>query len=396
MVWPVVVQGDAGGRPGARRHRGLQRAARRAAPIPRPDVLIVARGGGSVEDLWPFNDEALARAAAASAIPLISAVGHETDTTLIDFVSDRRAPTPTAAAEMATPGAGRAGRGPGRLRAAADPLRRRAPIEHRRTPPDRRRPRPAAAAGPAGAWPASASTIAAGRLGAALQRNVAAHEQRPGARRRRGSDAAACWSGRGGRRASGWPRSARGCGRASSARLAARGASGWPASTSSRLSLNPDGPLKRGFARVHRADGALARSAGDAGRRRGGEAGVPATASAARVVDGGRRDRAADAARPSRPTAVDPTRATSSERADGPRPRATSGRHERLRQGSRQAGRPGRLHYGDGEFAVLKPGRYVLCAVTGQEDPAGGPALLEPALQEAYAGPPRRSARWKC
>jgi hypothetical protein len=62
--------------------------------VPRPDILIVARGGGSVEDLWPFNDETLARTVAASDIPLISAVGHETDTTLIDFVSDRRAPDP--------------------------------------------------------------------------------------------------------------------------------------------------------------------------------------------------------------------------------------------------------------------------------------------------------------
>ena len=102
VVWPVVVQGDAAAGQVSAAIRGFC-ALEPGGLIPRPDVLIVARGGGSVEDLWPFNDEGLARTVAGCSIPLISAVGHETDTTLIDFVSDRRAPTPTAAAEMATP-----------------------------------------------------------------------------------------------------------------------------------------------------------------------------------------------------------------------------------------------------------------------------------------------------
>lgn len=102
IVWPVVVQGDAASGQVSNAIRGFD-AIQPGGPVPRPDVLIVARGGGSVEDLWCFNDEGLARTVAAATIPIISAVGHETDTTLIDFVSDRRAPTPTGAAEIATP-----------------------------------------------------------------------------------------------------------------------------------------------------------------------------------------------------------------------------------------------------------------------------------------------------
>lgn len=102
LVWPVAVQGDRAAGEVAAAIAGFNRLPE-AGPVPRPDVLIVARGGGSLEDLWAFNEEVVVRAAAASTIPLISAVGHETDTTLIDFASDCRAPTPTAAAEMAVP-----------------------------------------------------------------------------------------------------------------------------------------------------------------------------------------------------------------------------------------------------------------------------------------------------
>ncbi|MGE0753597.1 MAG: exodeoxyribonuclease VII large subunit [Alphaproteobacteria bacterium] len=98
LVWPVAVQGEGAKEQVAAAIRGFN-----TSITHRPDVIIVARGGGSLEDLWAFNEEIVVRAAAESAIPLISAVGHETDTTLIDFVSDRRAPTPTAAAEMAVP-----------------------------------------------------------------------------------------------------------------------------------------------------------------------------------------------------------------------------------------------------------------------------------------------------
>lgn len=102
LVWPVAVQGQNCAPEVARAIEGFNLMTPGGA-LPRPDLIIVARGGGAIEDLWGFNEEIVARAAAASQIPLISAVGHETDTTLIDFVSDRRAPTPTAAAELAVP-----------------------------------------------------------------------------------------------------------------------------------------------------------------------------------------------------------------------------------------------------------------------------------------------------
>ncbi|CAA9275854.1 MAG: Exodeoxyribonuclease VII large subunit [uncultured Acetobacteraceae bacterium] len=102
LLWPVAVQGAGAAEGIAAAIEGFG-ALPLDGPVPRPDVLIVARGGGSLEDLMAFNEEVVVRAAAACPIPLISAVGHETDTTLIDFASDRRAPTPTAAAEMAVP-----------------------------------------------------------------------------------------------------------------------------------------------------------------------------------------------------------------------------------------------------------------------------------------------------
>lgn len=102
IVWPVRVQGETSGAEVTAAVRGFNEWAF-GVPIRKPDVLIIARGGGSLEDLWGFNDEALARAVAASEIPVISAVGHETDWTLVDYAADMRAPTPTGAAEMAVP-----------------------------------------------------------------------------------------------------------------------------------------------------------------------------------------------------------------------------------------------------------------------------------------------------
>lgn len=102
LLWPVAVQGTTAAKEVTAAIDGFN-ALKSDSPIPKPDLLIVARGGGSLEDLWSFNEEIVVRAAARSEIPLISAVGHETDTTLIDYASDYRAPTPTGAAEKAVP-----------------------------------------------------------------------------------------------------------------------------------------------------------------------------------------------------------------------------------------------------------------------------------------------------
>ncbi len=102
LVWPVLVQGQGSAEQVAAAVRGFSEL-QPGGPVPRPDLVIVARGGGSVEDLWGFNEEVVVRAIADCTIPIISAVGHETDTTLADYAADARAPTPTAAAEMAVP-----------------------------------------------------------------------------------------------------------------------------------------------------------------------------------------------------------------------------------------------------------------------------------------------------
>lgn len=103
IVWPVLVQGETAAQQIAEAIYGFNNLPDNNTSIPKPDTLIIARGGGSIEDLWAFNEEIVARATFNSQIPIISAVGHETDVTLVDYVADKRAPTPTAAAEMSVP-----------------------------------------------------------------------------------------------------------------------------------------------------------------------------------------------------------------------------------------------------------------------------------------------------
>ncbi|HYF22308.1 MAG TPA: exodeoxyribonuclease VII large subunit [Caulobacteraceae bacterium] len=280
VVWPVVVQGEAAAAQVAAAVRGFDALAE-GGPVPRPDVLIVARGGGSVEDLWPFNDEALARAVADCRIPVVSAVGHETDTTLIDFVSDRRAPTPTGAAEMVTPVLSE-------LKAAVADLDRRVARSAARGFEERRQRLNAAARGlprPADmlALASQRFDLVAGRLDAALARNTGVHEREllavaarltPGLLDRPRAHKAERLAGLGARLHAAAVRAPeraardarlvpllRRAGDALERRLAQE-ARRLTAADQLLSALNPDAPLWRGFARVHRADGALVRSAG--------------------------------------------------------------------------------------------------------------------------------------
>jgi exodeoxyribonuclease VII large subunit len=175
LVWPVRVQGETSGAEVAAAIRGFN-ALQPGGAIPRPDVLIVARGGGSLEDLMSFNDEAVVRAAAASAIPLISAVGHETDWTLIDYASDLRAPTPTGAAEKVVPVRSE-------LMAMVDDLSRRRMAAMRRLFEQRRQALRAASRALPGRetllnLPRQRLDLAATRLPAALRANALGFERR--------------------------------------------------------------------------------------------------------------------------------------------------------------------------------------------------------------------------
>ncbi|NIX76641.1 exodeoxyribonuclease VII large subunit [Microvirga terricola] len=173
LVWPVRVQGDTCAAEVSAAIRGFN-ALQPGGPIPRPDVLIVARGGGSIEDLWGFNEEVVVRAAAESAIPLVAAVGHETDWTLIDHAADMRAPTPTGAAEMVVPVRVE-------LMTAINDLARRH-VESMLRVVDRRRSdlRSAARALPTPdallAQKRQKLDLAAAKLGPALSRNARVHE----------------------------------------------------------------------------------------------------------------------------------------------------------------------------------------------------------------------------
>jgi len=254
IVWPVVVQGEAAASQVAAAVRGFNAMTGEH----RPEVLIVARGGGSIEDLWPFNDEALARAVADSTIPLVSAVGHETDNTLIDYVSDRRAPTPTGAAEMVTPVLaelrGLTADYEARLRRASGRL-----VEDGRTrlqAAARGLPKPQDLL----ALASQRLDLAVVRLGPALERNAAVHERQlvaaasrltPGVLLRQDEQRAIRVREFGVRMGE------------ALGRVIPREADRLDRVSRLFQSLDPDRPLSRGFARVHAADGALVHAAAE-------------------------------------------------------------------------------------------------------------------------------------
>jgi exodeoxyribonuclease VII large subunit len=300
VVWPVVVQGDAAAAQVSAAIRGFC-ALDPAGPVARPDVLIVARGGGSVEDLWPFNDEGLARTVADCGIPLISAVGHETDTTLIDFVSDRRAPTPTAAAEMATPVLAE-------LKAAIADLGGRMHRCGGRTVEDRRS-RIAHADRALQRVPdlvrlaEQRFDIVSGRLAAGLARNAALHErdlvrvssrlsplllQRPQTVQKQRLDAVAQRL------------------QPAAMRKLERLSERLESLAKLYVSVDPDRPLQRGFARVTREDGSLVRAGAvlASGENVAIKFGDQVTRQA--VIDGA-SDPPVAAAKPARPRVKSPT-----------------------------------------------------------------------------------------
>jgi exodeoxyribonuclease VII large subunit len=251
IVWPVVVQGEQAAAQVSAAIQGFCALGDNPA-LPRPDVLIVARGGGSVEDLWAFNDEGLARTVADCTIPLISAVGHETDTTLIDFVSDRRAPTPTAAAEMATPVLAELKAGVSDLGARMHRCGGRVVEDrrHRVEAADRALKRVTDLVELA----TQRFGLVSGRLGAALAGNAAAHERdlvRVGARLsplllKRPQTVQA-------ERLAGVALRLRPAAERRLERLAER----LTALSKLHVSVDPERPLQRGFARVSRADGSI-------------------------------------------------------------------------------------------------------------------------------------------
>ena len=295
IVWPVVVQGDAAAAQVAAAIRGFA-ALDGLGPVPRPDVLIVARGGGSVEDLWAFNDEALARTVAECPIPLISAVGHETDTTLIDFVSDWRAPTPTAAAEMATPVLAE-------LKALVSDLDARLHRSGGRVVEDRRG-RIANAERALKRVPdllrlaEQRFDIISGKLGAGLARNAAVHErelvrvasrlsplllQRPQAVQKARLDSLAVRL------------------QPSMRRRLERLSERLQSLSQLYQSVDPDRPLQRGFARVARADGTLVHAG--AGLAAGEPVAITFGDRVKRqaVIDGDPGERLSETAKPPRP-----------------------------------------------------------------------------------------------